>query len=164
MSSCNLVPIFILPSGFEHSAYTLVKEAQLERSSVFKIHVPRGELVELLSKALLYNEVECHFNGSETAVECKAKFSLLEPHTCSPNPPESHSFIAPIFPPSVIMSAPPVQTNGVFQESSTKRKSSPPPRNVTPAEKRPRKEANDMDVDTPEPERWSTCFLASSRL
>ncbi|KAF9074948.1 WD40-repeat-containing domain protein [Rhodocollybia butyracea] len=149
----RLIYSYFRDSGFEHSAYTLVKEAQLERSAVFKIHVPRGELVELLSKALLYTEVECHFNGSETAVECKAKFSLLESHTCSPNPPESHSFIAPIFPPPVIMSAPPVQTNGVFQDSSsTKRKSSPPPRNVTPAEKRPRKEANDMDVDTPEPE------------
>lgn len=131
-----------------------MKEAQLERSPCFKKHVPRGELVELLSKSLLYNEVECHFQGGETAIKCKAAFSLLEPHTCSSTPPESHSFIAPSF---SMIPTPSIRSYGLAQESS-KRKSSPPPRNITPAEKRPRKDPNDMDVDSV-PERLSTLFL-----
>lgn len=125
-----------------------MKEAQLERSPVFKKHVPRGELVELLSKSLLYNEVECHFQGGEAAIKCKAMFSLLEPHTCSPNPPESHTFLAPTFAPPLMMVAPPIQSNVLMQDVSH-RKISPLPRNITTTEKRTRKESNDMDVDTP---------------
>ncbi|KIK70585.1 hypothetical protein GYMLUDRAFT_89601 [Collybiopsis luxurians FD-317 M1] len=152
----RLIYSYFRDSGFEHSAYTLVKEAQLERSPVFKKHVPRGELVELLSKSLLYNEVECHFQGGEVAASCKAKFSLLEPHTCSPDPPESDAFLTPTHASAVIINASsipaslPTKTNGLSHDSS-KRKSSPPPRNATPAEKRPRKESNDMDVDPPSP-------------
>ncbi|KAJ3869329.1 WD40-repeat-containing domain protein [Lentinula novae-zelandiae] len=140
----RLIYAYFRDSGFEHSAYTLVKEAQLERSPVFKKHVPRGELVELLSKSLLYNEVECHFQGGEAAIKCKAMFSLLEPHTCSPNPPESHTFLAPTFAPPLMMVAPPIQSNVLMQDVSH-RKISPLPRNITTTEKRTRKESNDMD-------------------
>ncbi|KAE9409144.1 WD40 repeat-like protein [Gymnopus androsaceus JB14] len=149
----RLIYSYFRDSGFEHSAYTLAKESQLERSPCFKKHVPRGELVELLSKSLLYNEVECHFQGGEAAIKCKAAFSLLEPHTCSSTPSESHLFIPPIMPNAFSMiPTPSMRANDVTQDSSSKRKSSPPPRNTTPAEKRPRKDPNDMDVDSaPEP-------------
>ncbi|KAJ3802259.1 WD40 repeat-like protein [Lentinula aff. detonsa] len=147
----RLIYAYFRDSGFEHSAYTLVKESQLERSPVFKKHVPRGELVELLSKSLLYNEVECHFQGGEAAIKCKAMFSLLEPHTCSPNPPESHTFVTPTYAPPFMMIPPPIQSNGAIQDPS-KRKISPLPRSTTATEKRTRKESNDMDVDTPAPD------------
>ncbi|KAF5392424.1 hypothetical protein D9757_002332 [Collybiopsis confluens] len=157
----RLIYSYFRDSGFEHSAYTLVKEAQLERSAVFKKHVPRGELVELLSKSLLYNEVECHFQGGEVAASCKARFSLLEPHTCSSDPLESDAFLPPTFTSTAFINVPPVpiplpiKTNGLLHES-TKRKSSPPLRNATPAEKRPRKESNDIEVDPPSPKSKPT--------
>lgn len=45
--------------------------------------VARGELVYLLSKALLYTEVEAHWRGNAMTSNCTASFSLLDKHTCS---------------------------------------------------------------------------------
>ncbi|KAJ3721853.1 WD40 repeat-like protein [Lentinula raphanica] len=143
----RLIYAYLRDSGFEHSAYTLVKESQLERSPVFRKHVPRGELVELLSKSLLYNEVECHFQGGESAIKCKAVFSLLEPHTCSPNAPPSHNFVTPYAPP-MMMVPPPMQSISVIPDTA-RRKISPLPRSTASIEKRARKNSNDMDVDIP---------------
>jgi transducin (beta)-like 1 len=70
----------------KHSAFTLNAEARLENSPFFRKHIRRGELVELLIKALLYVEVESHWNQSALSVGCKAGFSLLEPHVCSLTP------------------------------------------------------------------------------
>lgn len=58
-------------------------EARLDHSHHIKKPVPRGELVELLSKALFYSEVEAHWRSDSLATNCKASFSLLEHHVCS---------------------------------------------------------------------------------
>lgn len=52
-------------------------------------HIPRGELVDLLSKALLYLEVEAHWRGDSMTANCKSGFSLLEQHVCSTEHPTS---------------------------------------------------------------------------
>jgi transducin (beta)-like 1 len=74
---------FIPPIGFNHSAFALRNEGRLQSSPYFSKHIPRGELIELLSKALLYLEVESHWRNDELTTRCKAGFSLLEPHVCS---------------------------------------------------------------------------------
>jgi len=49
--------------------------------------IPRGELIELLIKALLYAEVEAHWRGNDDMTgNCTTGFSLLETHVCSLNP------------------------------------------------------------------------------
>ncbi|KAF9024125.1 WD40 repeat-like protein [Hymenopellis radicata] len=91
-----LIYSYLLDCGFTHSAFTICQEGHLERSPKFKKHIPRGELAELLSKSLLYSEVESHYRGGETVAQCRAPFSLLEPHVCSSNPPpEEPSLNAP---------------------------------------------------------------------
>ena len=79
------VDIFFFHSsiGFNHSAFALRNEGRLQSSPYFSKHIPRGELIELLSKALLYLEVESHWRNDELTTKCKAGFSLLEPHVCS---------------------------------------------------------------------------------
>lgn len=44
--------------GFGHTAYSLFNEAHLDRSPVRNITLPRGELVTLLKKAVIFREVE----------------------------------------------------------------------------------------------------------
>lgn len=58
-------------------------EGRLDHSHHLKKYIPRGELLELLSKALLYTEVEAHWKGDRLASNCKNGFSLLERHVCS---------------------------------------------------------------------------------
>jgi transducin (beta)-like 1 len=74
--------------GFNHSAFALRNEARLQHSAYFSKHIPRGELIELLTKALLYIEVESHWRGDELATNCKNGFSLLDPHACSIEEPQ----------------------------------------------------------------------------
>jgi transducin (beta)-like 1 len=73
-------------SGFVHSAFTIRNEGRLDHSPNFGKHIPRGELVELLSKALLYMEVEAHWRGTSLTANCKTGFSLLDSHVCSLDP------------------------------------------------------------------------------
>jgi transducin (beta)-like 1 len=176
--------------GFTHSAFTLCNEGALQRSSSFGKHIPRGELVDLLSKALLYLEVECHWRGNEMTTNCKNKFSLLEHHVCSSEASTSASLKSP-----VVSSAAPrlipafkvpvdktpssgqdvstprdmqirplsnfsnesiygttstIQRNGNLtpNDAATKRKVSPIQIDG-PAEKRAKREPDDMDVDVP---------------
>lgn len=58
-------------------------EGRLEQSAYFNKHIPRGQLVELLTKALLYTEVERHCSGDGLITDCKTSFSLLEDHDCT---------------------------------------------------------------------------------
>ncbi|KAF9011057.1 WD40-repeat-containing domain protein [Cyathus striatus] len=78
-----LIYSYFKDSGFNHSAFTLRNEGRLQNSPHFGKHIPRGELVELLSKALLYLEMESHWRGDSITTNCKTGFSLLEPHVCS---------------------------------------------------------------------------------
>ncbi|THV01436.1 WD40 repeat-like protein [Dendrothele bispora CBS 962.96] len=139
----RLIYSYFKDSGFEHSAFALAKEAHLERSPCFSKHVPRGELVELLSKSLLYTEVEYHFQGGELAANCKTGFSLLETHVCSLTPPEPQTFIAPVVRPNtssiMLDTTLPIRSNGVPDVHSSKRKAEAPL--AEPQEKRSRREA-----------------------
>lgn len=72
-----------LPLGFFHTAFALRAEGRLDQSSHFNDHIPRGELVELLTKALLYTEVETHCKGDGLITDCKTSFSLLKRHVCT---------------------------------------------------------------------------------
>ena len=125
-----------------HSAFVLHAEGQLNKSAHFGKHVPRGELVELLSKALLYSEVEAHWRGNAMTTNCKTPFSILEPHVCSLDPalPASVQFNPP--PPSEM---PVLYTNGA-NGTAEKRKASTPASEEAPKEKRARTE--DMEVDS----------------
>lgn len=87
-SGMYLIPSFLeqyphTHSGFNHSAFALRNEGRLQNSPYFTKHIPRGELIDLLSKALLYLEVESHWRADGLTNNCKTGFSLLEPHVCS---------------------------------------------------------------------------------
>ncbi|KAJ7837379.1 WD40 repeat-like protein, partial [Mycena olivaceomarginata] len=86
-----LVYAFLVDSGFKHTAFSLCMEGRLENSPNFSKHIPRGELIDLLSKSLLYREVESHWKADHLALNCKAGFSLLEAHVCSLDPPKPKS-------------------------------------------------------------------------
>ncbi|KAF7292864.1 hypothetical protein MIND_01185400 [Mycena indigotica] len=129
-----LVYSFLIDSGFKHSAFTLCMEAKLDESPNFSKHIPRGELIDLLSKSLLYREVESHWKADNLALNCKVGFTLLDPHVCSLEPPKKSQY-----PPALYTQRPPTQssrTNGV----DGKRKASP--LGSGPAEKRPRLDEN----------------------
>ncbi|TFK56755.1 WD40 repeat-like protein [Heliocybe sulcata] len=83
-----LIHAYLMDSGFTHSAFSIRKEAQLDNSLNFQKHVPRGELVDLLSKAILYMEVETHWDGANLKLDCENQFSLLDPHRCKTKPPK----------------------------------------------------------------------------
>ncbi|QRV97564.1 F-box-like/WD repeat-containing protein TBL1XR1 [Ceratobasidium sp. AG-Ba] len=69
--------------GFQHTAFCLRQEARLDVSPNAKVHIPRGGLVTLLQKALLYIEVETHWRRDPSAAACSSPFSLLSAHVCS---------------------------------------------------------------------------------
>jgi transducin (beta)-like 1 len=71
----------------DHAAFALRNEAQLEATPNYQKHIPHGELVELLGKALLFIEVEKHWAGNNQMItNCISPFSLLEEHTCTVDP------------------------------------------------------------------------------
>ncbi|KAG2022756.1 WD-repeat-containing protein [Coprinopsis cinerea AmutBmut pab1-1] len=84
-----LIYAYFKDSGFSHSAFSVLHEAQLHRSPYLSKHIPRGELIQLLGKALLYLEVESHWRGDSMTNDCQTGFSLLEPHICSSISPDS---------------------------------------------------------------------------
>ncbi|KAJ7860520.1 WD40 repeat-like protein [Mycena leptocephala] len=136
-----LVHAFLVDSGFKHTAFSLCKEGRLENSPSFAKHVPRGALVDLLSKSLLYGEVESHWKADHLALNCKAEFSLLEPHVCSLEPPKPKSIPLP----PTYTQRPLGQSNRINGTTDGKRKASPLSGGEGPAEKRPRRDPDDMD-------------------
>ena len=124
----------LFPLGLQHSAFTLRMEARLDHSHHIKRPVPRGELLELLSKALLYTEVEKHWKGDSLAANCKASFSLLEHHVCSLDAEE----------PSESINGQ-LGTLNVTGDSVSKRKSATPFSEDGRVEKRSRKEAEEKE-------------------
>lgn len=136
-----------LSPGFSHSAFSLRTEGRLEQSPHYSKNIPRGELVELLSKALLYVEVEAHWKGDSMTTNCKSGFSLLETHVCSldtkvqaPKPPIRSTVIREKEPEST------PQTNG---DAGSKRKADAPSTDNGHADKRAKRSPEDMDVDPP---------------
>lgn len=117
-------------------------EGRLDQSPHIKKHIPRGELIELLSKALLYTEVEAHWKGDGLTTNCSAPFSLLDPHACSLQPASS------------------AHDSKVNGDTAGKRKASTPSED-TRAEKRARKEQIEKDAQM-DPNGASTdAFLAT---
>jgi transducin (beta)-like 1 len=125
-------------TGFVHSAFVLRAEGHLEKSVHYGKHVPRGELVELLSKALLYSEAEAHWKGNAMTNNCKAPFSILDQHVCSLDStlPQTVTIHTPV------VEVPIPVTNGILEK---RKASTPPPAEEVPKEKRARTE--DMEVD-----------------
>ncbi|KAF8665417.1 hypothetical protein AX16_000436 [Volvariella volvacea WC 439] len=142
-----LIYSYFVDSGFNHSAFSICHEGQLERSPHFSKHIPRGELIELLSKALLYVEVESHWRGDDVVTECKSGFSLLERHVCSPDAPNT---MPPPAPTSILeggLVGAPRGINMTIPEAGAKRKTSPVMTDG-PVEKRSKRDQDDMDIDT----------------
>lgn len=82
-----LVYAYLKDSGFQHTAFSLLNEGHLHHSVHLEKQIPRGELIELLIKALLYTEVEAHWRGNNDLTgNCTTGFSLLETHVCSLDP------------------------------------------------------------------------------
>ncbi|KAH8110643.1 WD40 repeat-like protein [Phellopilus nigrolimitatus] len=79
----HIIYSYLQDSGFLHTAFSLRSEGRLEQSPHFDDYVPRGELVELLTKALLYTEVETHCKGDGLITDCRTPFSLLKRHVCA---------------------------------------------------------------------------------
>lgn len=157
-------------SGFQHSAFVLRAEGRLEHSPHYRKHVPRGELVELLSKALLFTEVEAHWKGDNMTLNCTKEFKLLEPHVCSydPNfPPPPLPFSAqelhriPFANVQPHANATTAAGAGGSADASLKRKaSSTPSSDEHPPEKRAKTTAPkelEVDVRTASVERASSC-------
>ncbi|KAF7302932.1 hypothetical protein MKEN_01255700 [Mycena kentingensis (nom. inval.)] len=131
-----LIYSFLLDSGFKHTAFSLCMEANLAKSPNYTKHIPRGELVDLLSKALLYREVEAHWKSDNLARNCKQSFTLLDPHVCSLEPPRK-GYLAPLHSMRGLIAN---GVNGVGTDG--KRKASPLARGEGPAEKRARRDGD----------------------
>ena len=55
--------IFPLPTGLEHSAFTIFNEAKLSETAVeYKFDMKPGHLLGLLEKALILTQIEQHMN------------------------------------------------------------------------------------------------------
>jgi transducin (beta)-like 1 len=137
--------------GFQHSSFALRNEGRLDLSPHAKTPIRRGELIDLLSKALLYTEVEAHWKLDANAAKCTASFSLLVPHVCSVRPPRRQQTPASIpSPRSELFPTP--HLNGTAHEAASvqKRKASPKVSVDTRAEKRIRTtEDVEMHLDDP---------------
>lgn len=154
-------------AGFSHSAFVLRAESRLEHSPYYRKHIPRGELVELLSKALLFSEVEAHWRNDSMTLKCTNQFKLLEPHVCAYDPkfpppplPQSHR-IHPTHLPSALT---PVSVNGSSEPSLKRKASAPPPVGEDLREKRARVVSGDGGVpgSTSAVERRLRCLCTSS--
>ncbi|KAG6333058.1 hypothetical protein ID866_6035 [Astraeus odoratus] len=132
-----LIHAYFQDSGFQHSAFTLRTEGRLDHSDHIKKHIPRGELIELLSKALLYTEVEAHWKGDGLAMGCKNGFSLLEHHVCSLSPGELPEH-------SAQLNGEPTSLSAVG-DAGSKRKSITPSTEDGRVEKRARREVDDKE-------------------
>ncbi|KAH8099279.1 WD40 repeat-like protein [Cristinia sonorae] len=138
-----LIHAYFLDAGFQHSAFVLRAEGQLDRTPLSRMHIPRGELVELLSKALLYIEAEAHWRGTTVTTNCKAPFSILSRHVCAADPtlPATFSFEPPA--PSTQIPSSYSSTNG----NGEKRKADTPVADSSRKDKRARTEEM-MDLDS----------------
>ncbi|KIM88979.1 hypothetical protein PILCRDRAFT_813977 [Piloderma croceum F 1598] len=139
-----LIYAYLQDSAFQHSAFAIRMEGRLDQSPHFSKHIPRGELVELLSKALLYVEVEAHWKGDAMTTNCKTEFSLLEPHICSLDP-KAKSVHPP--PRPMTRDKEPEQNAKINGDTGTKRKAEAPSAADGHVEKRARRTPEDMDID-----------------
>ncbi|KAH9898280.1 WD40 repeat-like protein [Cubamyces lactineus] len=142
-----LIYAYFRDSGFQHSAFVLRAESHLEHSPHFRKHVPRGELVELLSKALLFSEVEAHWKGDSMTLSCRNPFNILEHHVCSAPP-------RPISRSRATSPRAPIMPNGgasdhtaTTSEVSLKRKASGTPASEEAQKEKRAKTSSPIEVD-----------------
>ncbi|KAH9996020.1 WD40-repeat-containing domain protein [Russula vinacea] len=158
-----LIYAYLKDSGFQHTAFSLLNEGHLHHSVHLEKQIPRGELIELLIKALLYIEVEAHWRGNNDMTgNCTTGFSLLETHVCSLNPSIKPTVKLSSNPPSVpIIAALQSASECEPSDSTQKRKASTPVAEDGHSEKRQRfDEANNVgveekNIDVPAPRRAS---------
>ncbi|KAI0073703.1 WD40 repeat-like protein [Panus rudis PR-1116 ss-1] len=119
-----LIHAYFEDSGFQHSAFVLRAEAHLDRSPHINKTVVRGHLPDLLSKALLYLEVESHWRRDTVTANCTAPFTILEPHKCVLDAalPATATYNPPMPPPDVSATHSIALSNGTTE----KRKASTP--------------------------------------
>ncbi|ETW86725.1 hypothetical protein HETIRDRAFT_306016 [Heterobasidion irregulare TC 32-1] len=136
-----LIHAYLQDSGFQHSAYAIRNEGRLDHSPHFTKHIPRGELVDLLSKALLYMEVEAHHAGNTLTANCKTGFSLLNLHVCSLD-----ASVTPSVNLSIPTPVPAPLENELMSAKGTvqKRRSPMPALEDTRSEKRQRRDVEDQ--------------------
>jgi transducin (beta)-like 1 len=142
-----------------HSAFCLRTEGRLEHSPLHRKHIPRGELVNLLSKALLYTEVEAHWRGDALTSNCVAPFSIVERHVCSldstipskpPRLPPLPTQANPVLP---FSESPLHPANGV----SEKRKASEAVADDSRSEKKAKVDS-DMELDSNTPSKFQCVY------
>jgi len=112
---------------------------------LFHKHITRGQLVELLCKALLYLEVEHHWKNSQVTLNCTAEFSLLDSHQCSSDAGAKMMSLSQM----PVTQERAVYQNGVpaVSETVNKRKESPMALDE-PSEKRAKRESEDIHADS----------------
>ncbi|KAI0319053.1 WD40 repeat-like protein [Amylostereum chailletii] len=145
-----LVYAYLKDSGFEHTAFNLRVEGRLDRSDNFKKHIPHGELIDLLGKAMLYVEVEAHFGPNEQlTTDCTTPFSLLEDHRCSSGPMQTSSSAS-----ASLAKVPTIEISRPTQRGTdSKRKGSTPATEDMRSEKRQRTEEMESGIPTPDPSK-----------
>lgn len=149
-------------SGFHHSAFSLRGEGRLEQSPNFQKIIPRGELIELLSKAQLYREVEAHWTGDSLITNCKTRFSLLETHVCSHDGKLTTSNAVPRPLAEKDLHTLPISTTELLDKVVAKRKSEAADDRKT--EKRAKKDDDRVSTaqSTPVPERMFNLPLVAA--
>lgn len=58
--------LFVLPSGFQHSAFTFGVESHIDQSNINGSIVPPGALVSIIQKGVQYVEAEVTLNEVST--------------------------------------------------------------------------------------------------
>ncbi|KAH9964195.1 WD40 repeat-like protein, partial [Russula dissimulans] len=151
-----LIYAYLKDSGFQHTAFSLLNEGHLHHSVHLEKQIPRGELIELLIKALLYTEVEAHWRGNNDMTgNCGTGFTLLETHVCSLNPSINPTVKLSANPAS--LAALPGPQSASTADSVQKRKASTPVAEEGHSDKRQRTdepsnveaEEKNSDVSTP---------------
>lgn len=69
--------LFVLPSGFQHSAFTFGVESHIDQSNINGSIVPPGALVSIIQKGVQYVEAEVTLNEVSTVVE-KPKINFFD--------------------------------------------------------------------------------------
>jgi transducin (beta)-like 1 len=135
--------------GFQHTAFSLLNEGHLHHSVHLEKQIPRGELIELLIKALLYTEVEAHWRGNDDMTgNCTTGFSLLETHVCSLNPSIKPTVKLSGNPPSVPVATGIQLTSECEPSDSTQKRKASTPVEEGHSDKRQRTdEANNVGVE-----------------
>jgi hypothetical protein len=155
--------LLTLVLGFQHTAFSLLNEGHLQHSVHLEKQIPRGELIELLIKALLYTEVEAHWRGNNDMIgNCTTGFSLLETHVCSLNPNLKPTVNLSASSASIPAMMAAQSVTASERSDSQKRKASTPVVEESHVDKRQRTaEFDNVDVEEKNPDGASASFYCT---